>query len=527
MLDIWSAGQLLAFSGVDGVTSYENGLVARTFAGGLGFDMKLPGEMRVSFRKAERSVLAGDFFRLDTSSGPVRGVFANAFNLLIEGECETGEVPPELEVKKSQGRLLIAARGQLKAELLDASMDELIAGRSAWLNSIKTPAGMRAESAKTLCKALSQMKTQVYSPEGRMSCRWTTPDRWPHRKMWLWDSAFHAIGLRHIDPQLAKEAIDAVFDVQRADGFIPHMASPSESSEITQPPVLAFAVELVNEKLHSHEWIVKLYPKLKAYLQWDIVNRDSDGNGLLEWFIESSPTCRSGESGADNSSRFDCASNLDAPDFNAFIVQEFEAMARFASELGLDADAGMWKGLVLRFNKLMNQRLWDDKLGLYMDFDNAAGRHSDVMSFAAFLPLICGTPSKAQAAKLVEQLSDPATFGTALPIPTIAKCQQKYYSKDMWRGPVWININWLVARGLRRYGYKKEADSLLKKTVCEIELMHSRYGTLFEFYDDRRELDPPKLLRKGRNDPSSPYNQAFHDYGWTASLYMDMIYSGC
>ncbi len=527
LLDKWTAGQLLAFSGADGETSYASGLVARTFAGGFGFDIKLPAELRVSFQRPESSVLAGDFFILKYASGAAKGVFADAFNLLIDGACEFGPVPAALEVKRSGSRLLIASKGYLKEELLKAPIEPLIERRAKWLESIKAPASMRPESAKALCKALSQLKTQIYSPEGRIHCRWTTPDRWPHQKMWLWDSAFHAIGLRHIDPQLAQEALEAVLDVQHADGFIPHMASPSGSSEITQPPVLAFAASLVNEKIRSREWIAKLYPKLKSYLQWDIVNRDSDGNGLLEWFIENDPRCRSGESGADNASRFDCAAKLDAPDFNAYIVQEFEAMESFASELGLDADAAMWKGLALRFNKLMNKRLWSEELGLYMDLDTATGRHSEAMSFAAFLPLICGAPTKEQAAKLVAHLKNPETFGTPLPIPTIARCQTKLYSKDMWRGPVWININWLVARGLRRYGYEAEAADLLKRTVAEIELMHSRYGTMFEFYDDRREDDPPKLLRKGKNDPSSPYNQAFHDYGWTATLYIDMVYSGC
>lgn len=61
--------------------------------------------------------------------------------------------------------------------------------------------------------------TQVYSPEGRIHHRWTTPDRWPHRQMWLWDSAFHAIDWWHIDLALAQEAILAAFDMQAPDGL--------------------------------------------------------------------------------------------------------------------------------------------------------------------------------------------------------------------------------------------------------------------------------------------------------------------
>ena len=54
--------------------------------------------------------------------------------------------------------------------------------------------------------------------------------------------------------------------------------------------------------------------------------------------------------------------------------------------------------------------------------------------------------------------------------------------------------------------------------------MYARYGTFFEFYDDRRECDPPELLRKGKCAPGeSPYHQVFFDYGWSATLYIEMV----
>jgi len=93
----------------------------------------------------------------------------------------------------------------------------------------------------------------------------------------------------------------------------------------------------------------------------------------------------------------------------------------------------------------------------------------------------------------------------------------------MWRGPVWININWLVALGLERCGYPEEARELFEDTVRMEEAMYGKYGTFFEFYDDRGECDPPELLRKGRCAPEeSPYHQAFFDYGWAATLFIDM-----
>jgi glycogen debranching enzyme len=185
------------------------------------------------------------------------------------------------------------------------------------------------------------MKTQVMSPEGAIHHRWTTPDRWPHKNMWLWDSAFHAIGWRHFDPPLAAEMLTAVTDAQQPDGRIPHVSHPlaTNVSAYTQPPVLSLAALLVHEKFNNRDWLASIYPNLCRYLQWDLANRDTDGHGLVEWAIETTAQCRSGESGADNSSRFDSALQLDAPDFNAMLASDLEALANIASLLGRDADS--------------------------------------------------------------------------------------------------------------------------------------------------------------------------------------------
>jgi hypothetical protein len=370
------------------------------------------------------------------------------------------------------------------------------------------------------------MKSQVYAPEGMIRHRWTTPDRWPHRAMWLWDSVFHAIGWRHLDVASAREMISAVLDVQRRDGFVAHMMTPSQISEITQPPVLGLGVKLVNELAPDKAWIEELYPKLCAYVEWDFAHRDSDGAGLVEWYIEGDVNCRSGESGMDNSPRFDAATQQDAVDFNSFLALECEALAHLARLMGRVDEANRWTARHERLCRLINQRLWSEEEKFYLDFDVERGAPSSVLASSGFLPLICGAATKEQASHLARHLQNPGTFGAPLPVPSVAKKCVRHYAKDMWRGPVWVNLNWLIAYGFDRYGMRDIADELRQQTAQEIERCFEKYGTLFEFYDDRREVEPSQLLRKGKCTPEvSPYHQVFHDYGWTATLYVDMVFS--
>jgi len=528
---IWSGGQLFAFSGVDGATDFAEGLTLRSAFTAAALDVLLPERATLTFADAPptSAEFGGDFFRLELADATVvTAAFPDAWHLLIDGPATLGEtLPPALRAERQGNRLLLGAASHFNPEWLTADLDRLVADRARWLDSQPLPPGVAADAsaATALRKAYSLMKTQVYAPEPPIPCRWSTPDRYPHRCLWLWDSAFHAIGWRHLDPALARELLAAVFAGQREDGMIPHMLRPDWLSAFTQPPVLALGASLLMETQPDTNWLADLYPRLRRYLEWDLRNRDSDGAGLAEWSIEESIHCRSGESGMDNSSRFDTATPLDATDFNSFLARECELMAAFAVRLGILEDVGLWKERRDQLCRLINERLWNEKIGLYVDYDLRHQRQSPVLASAGFLPLLCGAPTPAQAERLAAHLRNPQTFGTAFPVPSIAE-SETHYAKDMWRGPTWINLNWLIAQGLDRYGHHELATDLRQRTCREIERWFQKYGTFFEYYDDRGEVPPPKLLRKGKCAPEqSPYHQVMFDFGWTATLYTDLCWT--
>jgi hypothetical protein len=522
-LNIWGPGQILAFSGLDGSTDFNNGLVLRTAFDWTGFEIKLPengGAIKIkNFNKnTDDFTLAGDFFRF----GKTQGAFIDAWHLLLKGDIQV-KTGKSVKMLCANNQILIGTKDYFRPELLARKLSEVISERSSNLEKFPIPARLPENTKRTLWKAYSQLRTQFCTPEGIIKKLWTTPDRWPHRRMWLWDSVFHAAGIRHLDIKAARDIISAMLECSREDGFIPLDATPSGTNLLTQPPLLAFGVKLVQDSEPDMKWLKECYPLLKAYIEWDLKNRDSDNSGLVEWYIETNENCRSGESGMDNSPRFDAATQLKATDFNAFLSLECEILAGFAEELGLPVESALWKERHNNLNRLINEKLWNDKEKFYFDYDIDQGKMCEVMASSGFMPLICGAPSQEQAAELAAHLNNPQTFKTAFPIPSISVSCGEFYSKDMWRGPVWININWLAARGLRRYGFNSEAEKLERRTMAELEDMYLKYGVFFEFYDDRGEVDPPNLLRKGRNIPDSSH-QSFHDFGWSATLYIDFVF---
>ena len=523
--DLWGGGQLLAFSGIDGQTDFKNGLVLRTAMHGYAFEFKnslsdSPDAKIIYTGPApERIELTGDFFRFYAGNQVSTGIIADASNILLEGEFKL-ELTPEYESARTETRMVAALKNFLCKEWLSADLEQLLDARTLFLRNVPIPPEVSENSKRTARKAWSQLKTQIYAPEGQIRSRWSTPDRWPHKNMWLWDSVFHALGMRHYDPKLAREMISAMFDLQRADGLIPHSGNPVSFHNSTQPPVLSLAIKMIDAVDPDPEWIAELAPKLERYIEWIMANRDSDGNGLVEWEIEANENCRSGESGMDNSPRFDGAIQLDAPDFNAFLAYECESLAQFLPE-----KRDYWTAHYDRLCKAIRERLWSEECGMFVDYDVKGNCRTDIMSSAGFLPLYCGAATPQQAAKLAQHLTNPETFGTPLRVPSIAKSNTAAYRKDMWRGPVWININYLIALGLERYGYHELASSIIQDTLRELEKWYLECGTFFEFYDDRKELEPRALERKGKMpEVYNPYHQAFHDYGWSATLYLEMLF---
>lgn len=525
--DVWGNGELLAFSGLDGPTDYEAGLVARSAAAPLAVELVWPARLVVGLgeKLTGKTIITSDTFFAETAHGSTRGAFIDAHHLLIEGSCTVGAIPAELAVASRGDCTLIGAKAHFIPGLLDADLSATIQQRQRWLRRQILPSALRQSRRCTLGKAISIMKGQVYTPEGLIRHRWTTPDRWPHRDLWLWDSVFHSIGWRHLDRSLAREMIEAVFDGQQSDGRIPHQLNPARASEITQPPVLAFGIRTLLRDQPDHAWLQTMFPRLERYLEWDFAHRVSSQGGLAQWKIDGNPLSRSGESGMDNSPRFDQAAALDAVDFSAFLSLECEAMAGFAHELGLVDSAHKWTAHHNELNRRLNEFCWDEQAGFYFDYDPARKTRTGIYAASGFLPLLCGAANPQQAARLVTLLQDPQHFGARVPVPSALLTAQTRDPQDMWRGPMWVNMNWLIALGLERNGFAGAALKLRQQTLEEVERRYLALGSLFEFYDETGQRAPDQLPRKGTLGPGSAYHQAVHDYGWTATLYADLAFT--
>ena len=379
--------------------------------------------------------------------------------------------------------------------------------------------------ADLYAKCLSVMKTQLYSPEGGFNTIWSTPDRLPHRHLWLWDSVFHALGHRHIGADHAENLIRAIWVNQADNGFVPHRADPHEITDITQPPIIGWGIWQLYQTSGNKDFLKTSYENNKAFLNWCRENRRVSDKELYTWETTNDVNCRCDECGMDNSPRFDTRDPLFAIDFSCFMANDVKCMKNIAEELGLTEDAFFFQNWFDAIKADVNEMLWSEEDGFYFDFNIPKQELHKVWSVASFLPIFAGLCSEEQAKCLVAHLQDPESFATPFPIPSISM-KDATFGSDMWRGPVWINYNYMIAQGLTAYGYGEFSDEIIDKTIRFMNHWYQLTGTINEFYDCNHVKAPSQLNRKGL--PFEPYNlnvrlQSIRDYGWSCTLLCDLL----
>jgi putative isomerase len=84
-------------------------------------------------------------------------------------------------------------------------------------------------------------------------------------------------------------------------------------------------------------------------------------------------------------------------------------------------------------------------------------------------------------------------------VRTLSKMEKMYSLRSSanpsnWRGPIWGISNYMVFKGLEKYGYTKEANELARKTICLFGKDFKKNGALHEYYEP--ETGVP-MLNKG------------------------------
>lgn len=284
--------------------------------------------------------------------------------------------------------------------------------------------------------------------------QYTLPSLNSYPYQWLWDSCFHAIVLSDLEPDAAKEELRSLVFKQFDDGMIPHMIywqdgdlhkyewGKDGTSALTQPPMLAMAVEHIYESDRDKDFLREIYPSVWKLYKYLIERRDPRRNHLAS-------IINPDESGEDNSPRFDVVlgvdsdislddhlkervalieknikCNFDAENcmknhfwvkdvpFNSILVANLESLERLAVELGIEEDARFSRDHIVLINGAMRKFMLED--GVFWSTYGNDYKKIKVATWAHFAPLFAGICSQEEASTLVRlHLLDEDTFRSA------------------------------------------------------------------------------------------------------------------
>ena len=100
-----------------------------------------------------------------------------------------------------------------------------------------------------------------------------------------------------------------------------------------------------------------------------------------------------------------------------------------------------------------------------------------------------GIATEEQAQRMVkENLLDEKAFWAKGGVRSLSKYEKMYVVKksgnpSCWLGPIWGIANYMVFRGLLRYGFVEEARELAEKTIALFQKDLDECGQFHEYYD--------------------------------------------
>jgi putative isomerase len=294
--------------------------------------------------------------------------------------------------------------------------------------------------------------------------------------VWLDDLFFHALMASAIDPEIARENLEAALSNATPYGNLACLITGRDAwVDRSQPPIGSYVAVMLHLRLGDENLLRRAYPVLAANHGWWLARRDGNGDGLYEYgssdvgsgLYVGTKLAAKDESFMDNSPVHDEAAfdantrTLNSADvgLNSLIALDAEMLARIAERIGEVEAARRHAATAEALKARIAERLWDDERQC---FANRLWSGKFVRSIAptSFFPLLAGAASDEQARAMVRLLNDPAKFGGAWLLPSVTRDDPAFHDNVYWRGRIWPPLNFLVWAGLCRYRFDAEAAML-------------------------------------------------------------------
>ena len=189
---------------------------------------------------------------------------------------------------------------------------------------------------------------------------------------------------------------------------------------------------------------------------------------------------------------------VEDPLFNAIWLWSTHALAEIAGRIG--EDPSPFVASARRIHHALLERLWDGER--FRPRDLRSGRLLEPRTIQGLAPLLDPDLPLEIVDALVAEMASPHFRGSSgLAVASSDMLAPTFERRRYWRGPVWANLNWLLARALAQHARHEEAATLRRTTLGLVERAGMR-----EYFD-----------------PVTGEGLGADDFSWTAAAVIDML----
>jgi putative isomerase len=372
---------------------------------------------------------------------------------------------------------------------------------------------------RTSCEQMTR------EPAGQLAHPYTVPSSpgspYYSAALWDWDSWSISIVLGQVEADTGRPGRFAAYeqgsilnflDHADDDGVVPIQLTPAAAlthgdptraggfAENMHKPVLAQHAALLVRRLGSADWIRPHMAAIGRFIDRYLESHVHAESGLAYWQTDFAV-------GVDND-----PSIFYRPDkstasvyLNSLLYRELLAYGYLLEEFRDLPEADRRRRQAQDLADAMRAHLWDERDGTFYSadlslrpVDPADWLHRGaprtwpslllrIDSWSSFLPMWAGLASAEEAERMLERARDTRTFAAAYGIRSLSRLEKMYNLRasnnpSNWLGPVWGMANYMVFRGLVKYGFDDDARGLAEKTVRLFGRDLETSGALHEFY---------------------------------------------
>ncbi|KAI5808061.1 glycoside hydrolase family 37 protein [Peziza echinospora] len=194
--------------------------------------------------------------------------------------------------------------------------------------------------------------------------------------------------------------------------------------------------------------------------------------------------------------------------------------------------SAIWDRRAKRRKQLTDKYCWNEKSGMYFDYDTVKMEQSTYESATTFWPLWAGMSTPKQAATLITSALPKFECYGGLVSGTEKSRGEVGIDRPnrQWDYPFgWAPHQIMAWEGMRKYGYNSDAERLTYRWLYSLTKAFVDYnGVLVEKYDVTRPIDPHKVDAEYGNQGGDIRGVATEGFGWVNASYqigLDIINS--